>query len=233
MNKFAFIFARGGSKGLKKKNIKIFGGKPLIAHTILQALDCQIFDKVFVSTDDNEIASISTSFGAEVIMRPDSLAQDNSPEWLSWRHAISYTEEHFGAFEKFISLPPTSPLRNKDDIMNAINHLNMNTKADLCLAISESSRNPSFNMVFKDEKDFLELATKTEKPIIRRQDAKPIFDITTVVYVAKTQYIMEKEGIFSGSVVGFEIPRERAVDIDDILDFQFAEFLYEQLNYVE
>ena len=233
MNKFAFIFARGGSKGLKKKNIKIFGGKPLIAHTILQALDCQIFDKVFVSTDDNEIASISTSFGAEVIMRPDSLAQDNSPEWLSWRHAISYTEEHFGAFEKFISLPPTSPLRNKDDIMNAINHLNMNAKADLCLAISESSRNPSFNMVFKDEKDFLELATKTEKPIIRRQDAQPIFDITTVVYVAKTQYIMEKEGIFSGSVIGFEIPRERAVDIDDILDFQFAEFLYEQLNYVE
>ncbi|MBT7275778.1 MAG: acylneuraminate cytidylyltransferase family protein [Woeseiaceae bacterium] len=233
MNKFAFIFARGGSKGLKKKNIKIFGGKPLIAHTILQALDCQIFDKVFVSTDDNEIASISASFGAEVIIRPDYLAQDNSPEWLSWRHAISYTEENFGAFEKFISLPPTSPLRNKDDIMNAINHLNMNLKADLCLAISKSSRNPSFNMVFKDEKDFLELATKTEKPIIRRQDAKPIFDITTVIYVAKKQYIMEKEGIFSGSVIGFEIPRERAVDIDDILDFQFAEFLYEQLNYVE
>jgi len=231
MNKFAFIFARGGSKGLKKKNIRMFGGKPLIAHSIIQANECEVFDRVFVSTDDSEIADISALYGAEIIIRPDPFAADNSPEWMAWRHAIKYVEENFGAFKEFVSLPPTSPLRNKNDILDAINLMSLNAKADLCLAISKSSRNPSFNMVIKDEKDFLKLAAQTDTPITRRQDADPIFDITTVVYVSKTKFIKEKNGIFSGSVIGLEIPKERAVDIDDILDFEFAEFLYKKTNH--
>tara|TARA_B100000795_G_C22793167_1_gene437959 strand:+ start:990 stop:1691 length:702 start_codon:yes stop_codon:yes gene_type:complete len=233
MNKFAFIFARGGSKGLEKKNIKSFCGKPLIAHSISQAFDCKIFDRVFVSTDDQDIAKISSLQGADIIARPASLAKDDSPEWLSWQHAITFVEKKFGAFEQFVSLPPTSPLRNTSDILNAIDLLNITPNADLCLSISESSRNPFFNMVARGNKNFLELAAQTHLPITRRQDAPAIFDITTVVYVAKTDFVKEEEGIFSGSVIGLEVPRERAVDIDDILDFEFAEFLYKKLNHVK
>jgi CMP-N-acetylneuraminic acid synthetase len=228
MSRFAFIFARGGSKGLNKKNIKSFAGKPLIAHSILQALECKIFEKVFVSTEDHEIAEISSAYGAEVIIRPDDLAEDDSPEWLAWRHAILYVEENYGAFEQFVSLPPTSPLRSKTDILDSIALLNKNPDADLCLSITKSSRNPFFNMVAKGDKNFLELAAKPEISITRRQDAPIVFDITTVAYIAKTNYVKQKEGIFSGSVVGYEVPKERSVDIDDILDFQFAEFLYEK-----
>ena len=228
MSRFAFIFARGGSKGLNKKNIKSFAGKPLIAHSILQALECKIFEKVFVSTEDHEIAEISSAYGAEVIIRPDDLAEDDSPEWLAWRHAILYVEENYGAFEQFVSLPPTSPLRSKTDILDSIALFNKNPDADLCLSITQSSRNPFFNMVAKGDKNFLELAAKPEISITRRQDAPIVFDITTVAYVAKTNYVKQKEGIFSGSVVGYEVPKERSVDIDDILDFQFAEFLYEK-----
>lgn len=230
MNKYAFIFARGGSKGLEKKNIKFFGGKPLIAHSILQALESKIFEKVFVSTEDEEIANIAKSYGADVIARPKHLAEDRSPEWLAWQHAISYVKERFGPYQYFVSLPATSPLRNIDDILKAIHHLDADKDADLCLGISESSRSPFFNMVIKNEKNYFDLVYKNQGVISRRQDAPKIYNITTVVYAARTDFIMKNDNIFAGSVIGFEIPKERAVDIDDIFDFQFAEFLYNKFN---
>ena len=233
MNRFVFIFARGGSKGVKKKNIKSFSGKPLIAHSILQALKCEVFDRVFVSTEDKEIAKIASSYGADIIIRPDYLADDDSPEWLAWRHAIEYVEENFGFFNRFVSLPPTSPLRNSSDILNAIDLLDSNASADLCLGICQSSKSPYFNMVIKNEQNYLELACQTNGVINRRQDAPPIFDITTVVYAASTDFIKKNNNIFAGTVIGFEIPKERAVDIDDILDFQFAEFLYNKFNHAK
>ena len=233
MNRFVFIFARGGSRGIEKKNIKSFGGKPLIAHSILQALKCEVFDRVFVSTEDKEIAKIASSYGADIIIRPDYLADDDSPEWLAWRHAIEHVEESFGSFNRFVSLPPTSPLRNSSDILNAIDLLDSNTSADLCLGICQSSKSPYFNMVIKNEQNYLELACQTNGVINRRQDAPPIFDITTVVYAASTDFIKKNNNIFAGTVIGFEIPKERAVDIDDILDFQFAEFLYNKINHVK
>ena len=116
MRRFAFIFARGGSKGLKEKNIKIFLDQPLITYSIKQAINCKIFEKVFVSTDNEKIANISLLDGAEVIDRPLKLAQDNSPERLAWQHAISYAEKKYGIFDQFVSLPPTSPLRSNEDI---------------------------------------------------------------------------------------------------------------------
>jgi CMP-N-acetylneuraminic acid synthetase len=223
----AFIFARGGSKGLKKKNIKIFAGKPLIAHSIEQALTSGIFNNIFVSTEDDEIAEISSSFGADIIHRPPALAQDDSSEWLAWRHAVLYAEKNFGLFDGFISLPPTSPLRNQADILGAVNLFEQTEKADICLGISESSRNPYFNMVEKSDDQSITLACKPTVPIIRRQDAPIIYDITTVIYAAAPSYIKNYDGIFAGSVIGYKIPKRRAIDIDDILDFKFAEFLYD------
>ena len=124
MKNFAFIFARGGSKGLPGKNIKPLSGKPLIEYSISVAKSCPSIDEVFVSTDDPAISKISRKAGAVIIDRPIELASDISPEWLSWRHAIKWVENNYGKFQFFVSLPATSPLRSVTDVENAIAKLN-------------------------------------------------------------------------------------------------------------
>ena len=217
----AFIFARGGSKKLKKKNIKLLNGKPLIQYSIEIALQSSLINKIFVSTDDDDIAKISKSLGVIVIDRPVELSEDNSPEWEAWKHAISWVQDRYGKFEQFISLPPTSPLRTVDDIEAAINKKN-NSKADICIAITPSSHNPYFNMV-KISNNSIEIVNKSDNLITRRQDAPKLFNITTVVYAANVEFIMKKNHLFDGNVVGIEIPKYRSLDIDDIYDFNFAE----------
>ena len=222
MKNYAFIFARGGSKGLPRKNIKLLAGKPLIQYSIDTALSTAVIDQVFVSTDDSEIAQIALSGGATVITRPKELASDNSPEWLSWRHAIEWVTKEYGQFDGFISLPATSPLRSVADVESAVLKL-AQEQADICISVSPASRSPYFNMVKENSEGYLELVNSTTSEISRRQDAPEVFDITTVVYAAKPSFILESYGIFSGKVTSICVPTERAVDIDDIYDFKLAE----------
>ena len=111
MKTFAFIFARGGSKGLPGKNLLNLDGMPLLAHSIMIAKDIDKISRIFVSTDSPEIAEVGIRYGAEVIDRPIELAQDDSPEWMSWLHAINWVEGREGLFDCFVSLPATAPLR--------------------------------------------------------------------------------------------------------------------------
>ncbi|ATG76498.1 acylneuraminate cytidylyltransferase family protein [Pseudoalteromonas sp. 1_2015MBL_MicDiv] len=222
MKNFAFIFARGGSKGLPGKNIRPLLGKPLIEYSIDIAKSSTSIDKVFVSTDDNEIAKIAADAGVEVIFRPNELATDKSPEWLAWRHAIEHVKQLHGEFDNFISLPATSPLRSLDDVETAILK-RVETKADICISVVEASRSPFFNMVKQSKNGFFELVNKPESSVERRQDAPKVYDITTVVYAASPSFIMSNYGLFSGNVTSIEVPKERAVDIDDIYDFLLAE----------
>jgi CMP-N-acetylneuraminic acid synthetase len=222
MTSHAFIFARGGSKGIPGKNIKPLLGKPLIQYSIEIALQTSGINKVFVSTDDADIAKVSRSNGAIVIDRPIELAQDDSPEWQAWKHAISWVREQYGDFEEFISLPATSPLRSVKDVESAVLKRS-NIGADICIAITPASRSPYFNMVKKLGNNLIELVNKPTNSISRRQDAPEVFDITTVVYVANVEFIMSNDNIFDGIVTSVEVPRYRAVDIDDMYDFNFAE----------
>ncbi len=222
MISYAFIFARGGSKGLPGKNIKPLLGKPLIQYSIEVALQISGIAKVFVSTDDVDIAKISSSSGAIVIERPVELSQDDSPEWEAWKHAISWVKERYGDFEEFISLPATSPLRSVKDVESAI-YRRSDIGADICIAVTPASRNPYFNMVKQLDNNLVELVNKSTNLIFRRQDAPEVFDITTVVYVANTEFIMSNTNLFDGTVTSIEVPRCRAVDIDDMYDFNFAE----------
>jgi CMP-N-acetylneuraminic acid synthetase len=224
MKSYAFIFARGGSKGLSGKNIKLLVGKPLIQYSIEVALKIPGVAKVFVSTDDADIAEVSRLSGATIIERPVELAQDDSPEWKAWRHAISWVKGQYGDFEEFISLPPTSPLRSVEDVESAIDKRS-STGADICIAITPSNRSPYFNMVKQLDNDLIELVNKPSNTIFRRQDAPEVFDITTVVYVANTEFIMSNNSLFDGVVTSIEVPRQRGVDIDNIYDFKFAEFI--------
>lgn len=217
-----FIFARGGSKGLPRKNIKSLAGKPLICYSIETALKSKFIDKVFVSTDDQEIASIAEKSGAIIIMRPLELAGDKSPEWLAWRHAVEWVTGKYGHFDEFISLPATSPLRSVADVDSAVDK-RRTENADICISVTPSNRSPYFNMVKITADQMVELVNKPELNVYRRQDAPEVFDITTVVYAASCTFVMEKNGLFEGRVTSIEIPKNRAVDIDDIYDFKLAE----------
>lgn len=222
MKNFAFVFARGGSKGLPGKNIKPLAGKPLIHYSIETAKQCPSIDEVFVSTDDREIAELARQAGAVIIERPAELASDTSPEWLSWRHAIKWVETHYGKFQYFVSLPATSPLRNVSDVEGAISKLE-SSLADICISVTPASRSPFFNMVKVLDDETCELVIKPKGDVTRRQDAPEVFDITTVVYIATPSFIQEKESLFSGVVTSIVVPKIRAVDIDDIYDFLLAE----------
>ena len=218
----AFIFARGGSKGLPGKNIMPLLGKPLIQYSIEVALKTIGIEKVFVSTDDADIATVAQSNGAIVIDRPIELAQDNSPEWLAWKHAINWVKEQYGDFNEFVSLPATSPLRSVKDVESAM-FRRSDIGADICIAITPASRSPYFNMVKESSNNLIELVNKPANLISRRQDAPEVFDITTVVYVANVEFIMKNNNLFDGIVTSVEVPKHRAVDIDDMYDFNFAE----------
>lgn len=221
---YAFIFARGGSKGIPKKNIKTLAGKPLIQYSIETAQATHSIDEVFVSTDDPEISALARRLGGIVIDRPHELASDTADEWLAWQHAISWVHDEFGAFDKFISLPATSPLRAIQDVDAAIEKYT-SENADACISVTKSSRSPYFNMVKHDDSGYVEVINQLDLNIKRRQDAPEAFDVTTVVYVLSPQFILNNKALFDGKVVAVEIPKERAVDIDDIYDFKFAETL--------
>lgn len=227
MKNYAFIFARGGSKGLPGKNIKLLAGKPLLKYSIETALATSKIEQVFVSTDDDDIAQVALNAGAIVINRPKALATDCSSEWLSWRHAIKWASERYGGFDGFISLPATSPLRSVEDVEAAICQREL-MSADICVSVTPASRSPFFNMVKSSQAGLVELVNKPESDITRRQDAPEVFDITTVVYATTPSFVLNSYGLFSGKVTYIEVPKERAVDIDDIYDFRLAEAILQE-----
>ncbi len=228
MKTFCFIFARGGSKGLPKKNIKPLLNKPLISYSIKIAKEISEIDKLFVSTDCKEIAKIAESKGAIIINRPKEIAQDNSPEWIAWQHAINWTYERYGTFTKFLSLPATAPLRSKIDVLNCLNAFKSSN--DVIITMTESSRNPWFNMVKKNDDKTIDLVLKNTNKISRRQDAPVVYDLTTVAYVLNPNFILNNDSLWDGKVKGVFIPKERAIDIDDEFDFKVAEMMLGDKN---
>jgi len=226
----AFIFARSGSKGLVGKNTKLLNGIPLIAWSIKVALSVPRIDRVIVSTDSQEIADIALEYGAEVpFLRPKHLAQDDSPEWEAWRHALLETQKAIGKLpEVFVSLPPTSPLRSKDDIEKCLDAFEKGGH-DSVITVTDSNRNPYFNMVVEDNDGNVRLASLTKDIPKTRQSAPVVLDMTTVCYVVKPDFILKNESLFEGSVTAVHVPGRRAIDIDTIEDFHIAE-MYLNLN---
>jgi N-acylneuraminate cytidylyltransferase len=225
------IFARGGSKGLPGKNIRSFNGKPLIAWSIEQAKAVKEIDRVIVSTDSNEIAKIAKKYGAEVpFIRPAELAQDNSSEWLAWQHAINFLKsEETSPPELMVSIPTTSPLRDSKDIQDCLFKYQENN-FDTIITITDTNRSPYFNMVKVNIDGSVELVNKPKKTIINRQSVPEVFDITTVCYVVRTEFILNNNSIFDGVIGAVHIPPERSIDIDTLLDFQVAECIYKLKN---
>ena len=222
MRTFAFIFARGGSKGIPRKNLELLGGKPLLVWSIEMGQSLTEVEKVFVSTDDAEIEEVAKDFGAEVLQRPSHLAQDESPEWLAWQHAIQIVQDKHGIFDLFLSLPTTAPLRTQEDVRKCLALLDENT--DVVITLTPASRIPWFNMVSTDDSGNLRLLV--EGNYNRRQDGPEAYDVTTLAYVLRPGFILTHERIWEGRVKGFKIPKERALDIDVPLDLEIARYLH-------
>ncbi|MDD2932308.1 MAG: acylneuraminate cytidylyltransferase family protein [Methylotenera sp.] len=226
MKAVAFIFARGGSKGLPGKNIRSLGGKPLIAWSIEHALAVKRIERVIVSTDSEEIAAVAREHGAEVpFIRPAELARDDSPEWLAWRHALNYLRETDGVLpDVMVSVPTTAPLRLPLDIENCLDKYEEGD-ADMVITVTNANRSPYFNMVKANEDGTVGLVIPPESTIARRQDAPVVYDMATVAYVAEPEFVMTHNATFEGRVRMVHVPTERAIDIDTLLDFQIAECL--------
>ncbi len=226
MNYVALICARGGSKGVPGKNTRLLAGRPLVGWAIQVAKQVNQISRIIVSTDSEEIARIAKEQGAEVpFLRPSALAEDTSPEWLVWRHALDYlANSEQTEIDGLVVVPPTSPLRSSQDIENCINEYQKGA-VDVVITVSEASRNPYFNMVTVDDQGSAALVISPKTKFFRRQDAPSIFDVTTVCYVARPQFVQQYGGVFEGKVRSVFIPPERALDIDTELDFKFAEYL--------
>ena len=226
MNAIGFIFARGGSKGLPGKNIRTLGGKPLIAWAIEHALAVKRIKRVIVSTDSIEIAEVAKEHGAEVpFIRPAELAGDDSQEWLAWRHALNYLLGSDGVLpDAMVSVPTTAPLRLPEDIEICLDEYEKGD-ADVVITVTDAHRSPYFNMVKIHADGTAGLVIPPQSVMARRQDTPKVFDMTTVAYVARPEFVIECSTIFEGKVRHVHVPVERALDIDTLLDFQIAEYL--------
>ena len=221
------IFARGGSKGLPRKNLAKLGGKTLLRWSVEQGLSAG-FSEVYVSTDSVEIAEEARNAGAIVpFMRPLELAADDSPEWDSWQHFCSFLQDqHPGRFTHLLVLPTTAPLRTLEDLESVISRMSAG-KWDVVVTMSPAQRHPQFNLVREDPRGMVALYDGGSMLPSRRQDVEAVYDLTTVAYGASIDFVLKATNMWEGRTSGVVVPRERAIDIDTKLDLDFAEFLLE------
>lgn len=223
---FAFVFARGGSKGVPRKNLRTVGGLSLVARAIVTAQGTPGIDRVIVSTDDVEIAAQAVEYGAEVPeLRPAHLASDGASELAAWKHAVGWFLDARGqpSFDLFVSLPPTAPLRTPEIVRTCMDLLDPD--CDMVVTGSSSARHPAFNMVTRDEHGMIKVALPSESGFTRRQDAPALFDLTTVAYVSRPSHILRASSVLDGRVKMLEIDRRAAVDIDDEFDLEVARLI--------
>jgi CMP-N,N'-diacetyllegionaminic acid synthase len=231
----AIIPARGGSKGVPRKNIKQLAGKPLIAYTIETAKQCPNISKVIVTTEDQEIATTSEQYGADVpFIRPQELAQDNSPIMDVLRHAITFLEERGEHYQNIVLLEPTSPFRTVQDVEQAIIKLN---EGNTDTVVGVCPFEIDFSDIMVTEEAFIQPFIEQQQMSFRRQDTKGLVQLNGLVYAATRDIIMNPNtkilNPFGENKIRTKfvmIPKERSLEIDEPLDFDFAEFVIQQKN---
>ncbi len=223
------ICARGGSKGVKNKNIKELHGKPLIAYTIEQAKASGLFEHIVISTDSDDIANIAIQYGAEVFFkRSEEMASDTAGKLGVIKDAFIRSEKYYSKiFDYLIDLDATAPLRSIEDIINSFNQFKENDNDNLITAMP-SRRSPYFNLVEQDKKGKVYLSKKLDSVIVRRQDAPKSYDMNASVYIWRRDAILNENSLFLKNTGLYVMPEERSIDIDNELDFKFVEFLMKE-----
>lgn len=220
-----FVPARGGSKGIARKNIKALAGKPLIAWTIEQALKSHGLSRVIVSTEDEEIAHISRDWGAEVpFMRPRELAQDNSHPILAVENALQWLEKHEEWHPNYIMLlQPTSPLRTSEDIDAAI-EISASLNPVAVVSVSESDPHPYLiKRILKDGTmdDFMTIDVDS----LRRQDLPLAYVLNGAIYLNRRESILKDRTFLPNGTFAYIMPPDRSLDIDTPWDFYIADLI--------
>jgi CMP-N-acetylneuraminic acid synthetase len=222
----ATICARGGSRGVPRKNIQPLASKPLIVYSVELALACPSIDRVLASTDDPEIAEVARQYGADVpFLRPAELAHDDSPKWPVLQHALRYAERYYGErVDALVDLDVGAPLRIVEDVERCVSEL-LSGDANVIVTACLADRNPYFNMVELGKEGYARLVKQTPKPVATRQEAPRVYSLNSAVYAIGRDFLLRSEHWSEGRVRIVEMPPERSVDIDRPIDLAFAEFL--------
>lgn len=226
MKRICSICARGGSKGVKGKNIRSLLGKPLIAYTIEQAQASELFDVIAVSSDSDLILDAARACGIKyLIKRPYEMATDQAGKMPAIRHCVAEVERLTGAtFEMMVDLDATSPLRSVEDIRNAVALMEDSGAGNLITAMP-ARRSPYFNLIELNTEGGVTLSKPPKTQILRRQDAPKCFDMNASIYIWKRQEFLEKNTVFNSDTQLYVMPEERSIDIDSEIDFKFVEFI--------
>jgi CMP-N,N'-diacetyllegionaminic acid synthase len=225
------ICARGGSKGVKNKNIKRLNGKPLIAYTIEQARESGLFEHIVISTDSDLIATVAQEYGAEVFFkRSPEMASDTAGKLEVIKDAFVRSEEHYQTtYDYLIDLDATAPLRSVQDIVESYQQFLKDDNDNLITAMP-SRRSPYFNLVEVDTAGKVTLSKKLNSNVVRRQDAPKSYDMNASIYIWKRDILLNEHSIFLDKTGLYVMPEERSIDIDSELDFEFVEFLMKKHN---
>ncbi len=227
MNNLCTICARSGSKGVPNKNIKKIAGKPLIQHTIEQAKKSKIFSDIIVSSDCKKILKIAEKLGVHTLKRTNQLSKDFVGKVDVIRDAAIKAQKMLDKkFDNVIDLDVTSPLRQVIDIHNSFKKFQNGNYQNLitgCVA----RKNPYFNMI-EIKKNVLSISKRTNKKIYSRQKSPQVFEMNASIYIWKNKALMNKSNLVTSKTAFYEMPEERSIDIDTILDWKIVSFLMEK-----
>jgi CMP-N,N'-diacetyllegionaminic acid synthase len=223
MNKrvLAIIPARGGSKGVPGKNIRIIGGKPLLSWTIEAAQSSQFIDRTILSSDDEDIMRVAKACGCDVpFVRPAELATDEANPVDAVLHAIDTIEEKY---DYIVLLQVTSPLRDTQDIDKCI-QLCVDSDAESVVSVVEADKSPYWMYMLDEDKKIKPILESENRPK-RRQGAATVYELNGAVYVIKTDCLKSRKAFVSDETLAYIMPKSRSLDIDTELDIKYLEFL--------
>jgi len=225
MKPICLICARGGSRGIPNKNIRIIDKKPLIAHTIEKAINSKIFSHVVVSTEDKKIARISKNLGAEIpFIRPKNLATGTIPVGDVFLHAIKKLQTLEYEFDTFVNLDCTVPFLKIEDILGSINLLKKK-KCDVVYGVYRQHLNPYFNIMEKNKNGYLQLSKKLKERPKSRQKAPAVFQLNGLFTFNVKKFLRYGDPIMPKGLP-YEISPESGLMIDTEIEFKIAEVLF-------
>lgn len=208
----AVIPARGGSKGVPRKNIRDLAGKPLIAWTIEEAKKSKYIDRLILSSEDDEIIEVAKQFGCEVpFKRPLELAQDDTPGIAPVLHAI----EMCPGYDYVVLLQPTSPLRTVEDIDGCIEKL-LGNNAEFCVSVTEPEKSPYWMYTLENEK--MVPLLQQEELVVRRQELPKVYALNGAVYVGRTSSLIEEKTFLTVNTLAYIMNQKNSLDIDNEMD---------------
>ena len=229
MKPLVIIPARGGSKGVPKKNIKPLNGKPLIHYTIEAARAVFHDDKIIVSTEDEEIKEIVEKIGLKVpFLRPTALATDETSTYEVLLDTIKQVEKTGYVPNTIILLQPTSPFRNAAHIQSAIKIFKKNLDVDMVTSVKETKANPYYLLYEEDKELYLKKFKITN--FTRRQDCPKVWELNGAIYIINKKSLIVKPISLFNKIIKYEMDEKSSIDIDSMLDFEFAEFLLQSIK---